>query len=444
MAEDDAAGPYLMIPTGDGPDVPLYLVSFDKQGRCTAPRTRLALLADAASGRFTDLHIYSHGWNNVFDEAVQHYTEFFREYFRLRPGAGLDAPPYHPLLVGLIWPSTALLAPGEETPALAGTGVQAPFPEVAALAAELPAQEARRLVALASQPGPLGGDDALMLASLLAPLLDSHAGGDDDSGLAPGSAAALLQRWGRDSATEGARSGAPGSLPIAGEAAPAGLEAGGVLGFLNPIEIIRKATVYIMKDRAGLVGSTGAAALLRDALASHAIRVHLTGHSYGAKLVLSALAELPSPQRVTSVLLLQPAISARCFARRIEAGGDRPGGYRAVLDKMVLPLFTTFSPHDRALGSFYPLALRRGRDLGEVAGIPGPFAALGAVGPQGMAQDEVLTTQILGPPAVYPQAAPGVRVCALDGSAGIMGHGDVRNDFTEWALANLVRQGAAS
>jgi hypothetical protein len=37
-----------------------------------------------------------------------------------------------------------------------------------------------------------------------------------------------------------------------------------------------------------------------------------------------------------------------------------------------------------------------------------------------------------------------VRVRALDGASGIGGHGDVRNRFTEWALASLVRQAIAA
>ncbi len=447
MAEDNVAGPFQMLSMGDGTQVPLYLISFDKTGHCTAPRTREVVLAEAASGRFTDLHLYSHGWNNVFDEAVAHYTEFFTEYLGLQPGAGLGGSSYRPLLVGMIWPSTALLAPGEEGPDIAGDAHAVPLTaaaEVAALSTELSPAQARELSALIAQPGPLGGEDARALAGLLTPVLGGHSAGGDDEGAAPeADAASLLQQWGSEVPSAGARPGAPGSLPLAGAAPPAGLEAGGLLSFVNPREIIRKATVYLMKDRAGVVGSTGVAELLREAVQGSAIRVHLTGHSYGAKVILSALARLPTPNKVRSVLLLQPAISARCFADRIAERDGRPGGYRQVLDKTVLPLFTTFSPHDRALSTFYPVALRRGNDVGEVAGPASLFAALGAVGPQGMLPGEATAVPILNQPATYWPVAPGVRVCALDGTEGIGGHGDVRNGYTEWALVQLVRQGVA-
>jgi len=438
MAEDDAAGPSLMI-GGDGqPAIPLYLVSFDKQGRCTSPRTRAAVLADARSGRYTDLHIYSHGWNNVFDEAVRHYTEFFTEYAGLRQAAGLDSEAYRPLLVGLIWPSTALLAPGEEPPRLASVGAgfatATTALETAALASEMTPDDAARLTTLAAQPGPLDGADSAALARLLMPLLDAHAASDNEGTATPADAGSLLLHW----SSVQPRAPAPA-------AAPDGLQPAGVLGFLDPREILRKATVYLMKDRAGVVGNAGVAPLLRETLQESSIRVHLAGHSYGAKVMLAALAKLPPGRQVTSVLLLQPAVSARCFAERIAEHGDKPGGYRAAIERTALPLFTTFSRNDAALNSFYPLALRRGPDVGEFepSSSSSPFAALGGVGPQDMAPGELEITAILDQPGVYPPTLPGVRVRALDGGTGIGGHGDVRNRFTEWALASLVRQAIA-
>lgn len=437
MAEDDAAGPSLMI-GGDGqPPIPLYLVSFDKQGRCTSPRTRAAVLADARSGRYTDLHIYSHGWNNVFDEAVRHYTEFFTEYAGLRRAAGLDSDEYRPLLVGLIWPSTALLAPGEEPPRLASIGpgfaTATMALETAALASDMAPDDAAHLTALAAQPGPLDGADSAALARLLAPMLEAHGAGDNEGAAPPADAGSLLLHW--SSAQPASSSGAPADL------APAG-----VLGFLDPREILRKATVFLMKDRAGTVGAAGVAPLLREALHDSSIRVHLAGHSYGAKVMLSALAKLPPGRQVASVLLLQPAVSARCFAERIAEHNGKPGGYRAALKRVALPVCTTFSRNDAALNSFYPLALRRGPDIGEFepSSSSAPFAALGGVGPQDMAPGELEVMAILDQPGVYPPALPGVRVRALDGASGIGSHGDVRNRFTEWALASLVRQAIAA
>jgi pimeloyl-ACP methyl ester carboxylesterase len=76
--------------------------------------------------------------------------------------------------------------------------------------------------------------------------------------------------------------------------------------------VIRLASVYQMKDRAGRVGASGVRELLEDLLAKNeTARLHLLGHSYGAKVLLSALATatLMPGRKAHSMLLLQPAVS---------------------------------------------------------------------------------------------------------------------------------------
>src|SRR5690606_15613941 len=58
---------------------------------------------------------------------------------------------------------------------------------------------------------------------------------------------------------------------------------------LDPRRIIRLLTVAIMKDRAGVVGHGGVGKVLQTLLDHSAARIHLIGHSYGAKVMLSAL-----------------------------------------------------------------------------------------------------------------------------------------------------------
>lgn len=95
-----------------------------------------------------------------------------------------------------------------------------------------------------------------------------------------------------------------------------------------------------MKDRAGTVGARGVAPLLTDLLRASEARVHLLGHSFGGKVVLSALC-VPSdlPRKVHAALLLQPAVSHLCFAERVP-GTDRPGGYRAALQRVERPILS--------------------------------------------------------------------------------------------------------
>jgi hypothetical protein len=180
-----------------------------------------------------------------------------------------------------------------------------------------------------------------------------------------------------------------------------------------------------------------------EQLVATGARVHLTGHSFGGKVVLSALSHSPTDIRVRSVLLLQPAVNRFCFADNIDGV---PGGYRKVLNRTELPILTTFSSHDSPLSSFFHLGVRRSADLGEqrIAGAPSKYSALGGYGPAGLREGESATVEIAGPPQKYTLDRPGVRIIALDGSnkKKINSHGDVRNQFTEWALVNLVGTGS--
>ena len=139
-----------------------------------------------------------------------------------------------------------------------------------------------------------------------------------------------------------------------------------------------------MKDRAAVVGRTGVATLVGSLLDASSAHLHLVGHSFGAKLLLSAVEATAAGRPISSLLLLQAAVSCQCFAAGLPGSGE-PGGYRSVLGQVRSPLVATFSPHDRVLGWAYPIALRRTRDAGEVqaAGPAGPHEALGARGPAG-------------------------------------------------------------
>jgi hypothetical protein len=180
--------------------------------------------------------------------------------------------------------------------------------------------------------------------------------------------------------------------------------------------------------------------LLADLLKSGTARVHLIGHSYGCKVVLSALCFPVLPRPVNSVLLLQPAISYLCFAEDA-TGSKNPGGYRDALKRVEQPILITFSPHDIPLTQIFHLAIRRPSDIGEeqIAGAPPPsrYAALGGYGPGGCDTDcnEVDLKKIGDPYNLGPGAR---KIQALNGAQAIYGHGDISNDFTWWALYNQI------
>ena len=194
-----------------------------------------------------------------------------------------------------------------------------------------------------------------------------------------------------------------------------------------------------MKDRAGTVGFKGVGPMLQRLLTAGQQRTHLIGHSYGAKVVLSATAAgnaLPRP--VTSMLLLQPAVSHLCFADQVP-GTSHPGGYRKVLTRVDQPILSTFSKHDFALTKLFHLALRRKSDLGEIkiGGTPSKYAALGGFGPN-EAHEERIDIKTL--PASYNLGSNAPEVYGIKADQTIKGHGDISNLSTWWALYNLVRE----
>ena len=84
----------------------------------------------------------------------------------------------------------------------------------------------------------------------------------------------------------------------------------------------------VMKARAGDIGRGGLGPLLVGLhRRSPAVRVHLIGHSFGARLVSFALAGIGSPAEspVASLLLVQGAFSHWSFAH----AQDRQAGRQA-------------------------------------------------------------------------------------------------------------------
>jgi hypothetical protein len=422
--------PWKMVPSELG-DVPFYVIQFDKDGNCTSPAA-LDHLVESSKTK-TDVFVFSHGWNNDWGSATSRYDRFVRHFVDVRrqrwnpPTRG-----FAPVLAGVFWPSTALVAPGERGPDIAAGGLA--DPDVAELADALEPGDKARLQEIASEPS---ADGAADLAKILAPLA---AGGTDEVSADGGPVAPddLLAVW-----AAVAREATP--EPAGGfiDDEPAVVAEGPEAAFsFNPIQLIRDGirttTVLLMKDRAGRVGGTGVAQMLRRlADASSETRISLAGHSYGAKVVLSALSSGPAPSRkINSVLLLQPALS--CYAFTADLDG-KPGGYRPALDRVRLPIITTRSQHDDPLRKFFHLAVRRKSDLAEAVIAadqpPSKFSALGGYGPQGVDAEWIPMPKV---GESYPLSTAR-RIIAVDGTPFIASHGAVETPETAWALLSQVR-----
>jgi hypothetical protein len=437
-------GPY-PIP---GINMETWLVRFDKNGVCSSPKTRDAALDNLAGKKDRPVIFFSHGWNNDFADAVDLYRKFLLELEKVRKAQQIAGPA--PIFIGVTWPSIWLPSDGGPQMAAAGGDAKAAS-AVEAIVRELvdilpAATNWSRLYALLEAER-ISPEDALELARLLAPALRrGDDGGPDESTASAANIVKALVAIQRAEGGQPADDDLEDIGTVGGGGRAGDIAAAGFLDFLDPRSAIRLASLYLMKDRAGTVGSKDVAALLREIVKRTPAPVHAVGHSFGGKVMLSAVAAEPKPGRkLTSMLLLQPAVSHLSFAANVP-GRDGPGGYRHVFDRIEKPIFSTFSASDFPLHTIYHLALLRDADLGEAqiaAGAttagnpPSPYAALGGYGPRGA--DESLIDPIPKPGEnfAYPN---GARVVGLDGSLEkrIDSHGGVANPYTAWALCKQM------
>ena len=446
MASTFPAGPYKQLQITETATAPWYVVPFDKNGVCTAPLTRRHLVDSVRTDNYSDVFLFSHGWNNDWNTASERYEDFIGGFAKMRHDFGLSPPSaYRPLLAGIFWPSTALVMPWERAPKFAGApanaddGAEAWRRELEELGDQVEPAAREEFYRLA-QGEHLNENDAARLAAIIAKAASKFEQASQDTGNA-------APPIGANDILENARS-MPGATQVTRKAGSFGFatntasgpQAAFGLSDLDPRKLVRVATVLQMKDRAARVGAHGVGPLLAEILAVHpAARVHLIGHSYGCIVVLSATSVLKAPAKVESMLLLQPAVSQWCFAKDV-AGRGFAGGYRPTLSLVRKPIFTTFSSKDVPLTKLFHFAARREQDLGQpkiAAGLPQApslYAALGGFGPEGLDPGELQVLDLQSPPTPYALRDPVPKVCALKSERFIDGHGEISVPATWWAL----------
>jgi hypothetical protein len=131
-------------------------------------------------------------------------------------------------------------------------------------------------------------------------------------------------------------------------------------------DMVRVLSYTLMKHRAGTVGSKGLGRLLADFPdRAPGVRVHLIGHSFGARLVSFALQAIDeaSTSPVHSLLLIQGAFSHFAFSRAAQ-NAYGAGALHQYPDRVRGPLVATYSKYDYAVGRWYPKAsFLSGEDL---------------------------------------------------------------------------------
>ncbi|MDJ0344548.1 serine-threonine protein kinase [Streptomyces sp. H10-C2] len=389
---------------------PYWELTFDADGDVD-PRQRDQLLAQVTEARITDLVMFAHGWNNDRSMATWLYDRFFAPF----PGLLGPAPGTSLGYVGVLWPAmrfsdepipdfthsavlTSLTAlDGHDAQDAPDTPVALPADRIVlspetclALTAAFPGHAAtvgRLAEMLRERPGSAEafGEFARLVRDLV--------------GLPAGSPAAA---FGADAAN-GAPEAEPAILgddPVAlCETLTAALQETGVdLGpeepeFLGGLgkrlwngahELLRQASYFAMKRRAGTIGQLGLGPMLgRLSQTAGPVRVHLVGHSFGGRLVSFALLGLPAGVRnVKSVTLLQGAFSHYAFARQLPGETEYGGALRDVENRVDGPVVSCYSSHDTALGVIYPLASRLSGDATSFLGLGDRWGAIGHDGIQ--------------------------------------------------------------
>ncbi|MFD0269000.1 serine-threonine protein kinase [Streptomyces sp. NPDC127106] len=417
---------------------PYAELTFDAEGDADGAAVRAVAALEA-----TDLLVFAHGWNSDRTTSTRLYDRFFA------PFPGLVGPGVRPGYVGVVWPSIRFAdepipdfdPPGALTGPGHGTALEPATRE--ALAAFWPGRGAEldRIAGLLEERP--GSAEALAeFGALVRDLVDLGAAGGGEDGGGRGDGAGREDGGGRG---DGGGAGAAGAVPaifaedvetaclaladgLAEAGGPAAEDPAGAAPAVGgpprglwrgAKELLRQATYYQMKKRAGVVGERGLGPVLAELAGRRpGLRVHLIGHSFGARLVSFSLRAVPDGARyVKSVTLLQGAFSQYAFADRLPHDAGRGGALRGLQHRVDGPVVACHSAHDAALKVFYPLASRM---AGDSAGLLGFDHRWGAVGYDGV------------------RAVPGVPRLTLDAALreGVPAAGCVSVD-----TASVVRRG---
>ena len=430
---------------------PYFEVEFTKEGTISDPGQAAALSQGAGPGSgVTDLIVISHGWNNDMADARALYAKFFAS---LRSVLDRARPPAVAgrtfAIMAVLWPSKKF-AEEELIPsgaAALGSAVSAAFVEqqvgrfAEALASpEKSAAIARVRALVAALPNSPAAQEEF--ANLVRSLLSAGDAQPEDAStdFFQQSGKDLMDRLskptlvGRPGTTTsgGAAAIGPLTMPATGVAAGLGDTLSGALSGAR--NLLNYATYYLMKARADTVGRGGVNGLLRQLKATRPdLRLHLIGHSFGARLVTAA-ADGPASQSALAfdtMTLLQAAFSHNAFAEKFD--GSRDGGFRSVVTsrKVRGPILVTHSLHDRAVGVAYPLASRlAGQDASALGDADDRFGGLGRNGAQHTPERVAGVLQPVG--SAY--ALGGGKVFNLNADQIIQDHSDICHEEVAFAL----------
>ena len=443
-------------------DFPFWLLTFDKRGVPEDSGAIDQLIAELNAKKISDLFIFSHGWNNDRTAALALYNRFFGEVRKVLETTHPRSGSTRIGVVGIVWPS--ILWPDDADSAsvnrvlTGGGGVAlgggAPIPAAQATPKQIrdelrkgydDVHQLKLLEELTAMLETQPKTEAALkeFRSKLGEFLASDAGTPVDSKQPDSAESAIAalsdQKW-------------RGLLEVLGDQALRGQSSsGGAAGLGDPFkklwagakDALRVATYWQMKERAGVVGRSGLGekVLVRISAEAGKTRVHLLGHSFGARLVSFSLAGLPASMEsgrspVKSLFLLQGAFSHFAFADRLPHDATRSGALKGMAARVDGPLLTTHSQKDLAVARSYPAASFVNGD--DSAAAADQLARWGGMGYDG-AQAVSAAAEMLAPPGKRYPLEKG-KWLNLDGNKVIVhgglpsgAHSDIAHPHTAWA-----------
>ncbi|MBA3906300.1 MAG: serine-threonine protein kinase [Pseudonocardiales bacterium] len=444
--------------------LPFWEIEFDTEGD-PDPARRATLLQEVPQHGITDLFVFSHGWNDDPATARRLYDGFFgvlaQQHAAHHPGTATVG------LVGVMWPAERwsdepipdftptgpVLSGGGGTAAATVADTDAP----ATVSPTLDDATLAQLIGLF----PAGADHLTRMATLLGgPVIDDALAefherliafadrvgtADDDGESVAGKPAQRPEMLSDDPATlfgrfRDALQATGAELGDTDGGGTAGL--GDVLGrFWNGAkEALRSATYWEMKNRAGVIGRVGLGPLLGGlAAAAPGLRVHLIGHSFGARLVSCTLAGLPegAASPVASLTLLEGAFSHFAFVPRLAFDPSRAGALAGMRSRVAGPVTVCFSSHDSAVGTFYPLASLAAGD--DSAGGRDSMWRWGGMGADGAQNDDAVLVGVQAAGSAYSFPADAIlNVDASDvvsrGGPPSGAHSDIVHEELTWIV----------
>ncbi len=462
-----------------------FKLFFDDRGNLQDATQQTAIIDALVSSPkpVTDLWIFAYGWNNDLKSGTQTYDNWIARMREAQQRLVKD-PGYNPLFVGIYWPSKAwddtivkpIATPSVPTSREAATGGGTgefelgddPHPQSEGIS-DSNKKDQNRFVAdyrAVMDPEGIYGDDYdrdfIRLYTLMAQpqsLTDKEIR----------EFVRILKKYETpDPHSDPLEKQNISSVSV--EVVVNQLKEAGRYESFSGRDVLQKlfgaSSFWKMKGRAAIVGENGVYRFLVDvkkALRQHQqqVRIHLLGHSFGAKLVTAAIYPATISQDIerpfiNTLVLLQGAFSQFSFSSAIPVETGATGYYASVMERGVVanPIIVVYSRYDTANKGYYPLGMFFARptrryeqgeaDEAEEMYTPSKnlFGALGANGAQGLEEMHYRAIDMLSGERSYDLGnLTGITCLNVDGQQFI-NHGGppagAHNDINGYEIFHLA------